>query len=157
MWEPWRLTTLWTSAACYRDSFMTVLVHVNFIGFRCSWSSELHPSHSVLCGVTWQQKQAEEKFPVLWETCACDLTHFFSQMNPFKSFTAISLMSILIFISCSHNMSLQVLYVQLIKFCINVFKELCPLFNINLCHNKISHQTNSLVLNHYNMITTAAY
>jgi hypothetical protein len=25
MWEPWRLTLLWASAACYRDSFMNTL------------------------------------------------------------------------------------------------------------------------------------
>jgi hypothetical protein len=25
MWEPWRLTTLWASTACYKDSFTFIL------------------------------------------------------------------------------------------------------------------------------------
>jgi hypothetical protein len=75
--QPVTGTALWLSLVC-----------VHFTGFWSSWSSETNPLYSVLCGVTWQQKpfilsylkywpcwkQAEEKFPVLCETCACHFT-----------------------------------------------------------------------------------
>jgi hypothetical protein len=31
MWEPRRLTSLWASTACYRDSFTTLLLSLDFI------------------------------------------------------------------------------------------------------------------------------
>jgi hypothetical protein len=40
MWKPWRLTTLWPSAACYRDSFTFLLLLLPWEFHMCHSCSE---------------------------------------------------------------------------------------------------------------------